>query len=57
LRSRSAKFAAETDEASRIAELACSLLDRGLADRPGALRLVGVGVSGLSRYRQLSLDD
>jgi DNA polymerase IV len=57
LRSRSATLAAETDEAGRIAELACSLLDRGLADRPGALRLVGVGVSGLSRYRQLSLDD
>jgi DNA polymerase IV len=56
LRSRSATLAAETDEPGRIAELACSLLDRGLADRPGALRLVGVGVSGLSRYRQLSLD-
>ena len=56
LRSRSATLAAETDEAGRIGELACSLLDRGLADRPGALRLVGVGVSGLSRYRQLSLD-
>jgi DNA polymerase-4 len=56
LRSRSATLAAETDEADRIGELACSLLDRGLADRPGALRLVGVGVSGLSRYRQLSLE-
>jgi DNA polymerase-4 len=56
LRSRSATLAAETDEAGRIGELACSLLDRGLADRPGALRLVGVGVSGLSRYRQLSLE-
>ena len=32
-------------------------LDRGLRDRPGALRLVGVGVSGLSPYRQLSLDE
>jgi DNA polymerase-4 len=57
LRSRSATLAAETDDAGRIAELACSLLDRGLADRPGALRLVGVGVSGLSRFRQLSLVD
>ena len=57
LRSRSATLSAETDEAERIGELACSLLDRGLADRPGALRLVGVGVSSLSRFRQLSLDD
>src|SRR5207248_1103441 len=37
-----------------IAELACGLLDRALSDRPGALRLVGVGVSGLSDYRQLA---
>src|SRR5204863_53851 len=39
----------------RIGELACRLLDRGLRDRPGALRLVGVGVSGLAAYRQLAL--
>jgi DNA polymerase IV len=57
LRSRSATLSAETDEAERIGDLACSLLDRGLTDRPGALRLVGVGVSSLSRFRQLSLDD
>ena len=38
------------DEPERIGELACSLLDRGLRDRPGALRLVGVGVSGLTVY-------
>jgi len=31
------------------------LLDRALADRPGALRLVGVGVSGLEDHRQLAL--
>ena len=36
---------------------ACALLDRGLRDRPGALRLVGVGLSGLSDYRQLSLEE
>ena len=42
---------------TRIGELACSLLDRGLRDRPGALRLVGVGVSGLSGHRQLSLEE
>ena len=45
------------DDPERIGELACALLDRGLRDRPGALRLVGVGVSGLSDYRQLSLDE
>ena len=33
------------------------LLDRGLRDRPGALRLVGVGVSGLTAVRQLTLDE
>ena len=45
------------DDPDRIGELACALLDRGLRDRPGALRLVGVGLSGLSDYRQLSLDE
>jgi DNA polymerase-4 len=56
LRSRSTTLAAPIDEAERIGELACRLLDRGLRDRPGALRLVGVGVSGLSDHRQLTLD-
>jgi DNA polymerase-4 len=55
IRSRSTSLEVPIDEAERIAELACSLLDRGLRDRPGALRLVGVGVSGLVEYRQLSL--
>jgi hypothetical protein len=40
-----------------IGDVACGLLDRGLRDRPGALRLVGVGVSGLSPYRQLTLEE
>jgi hypothetical protein len=44
------------DDAGQIADLACRLLDRGLRDRPGALRLVGVGVSGLVAFRQLALD-
>ena len=57
IRSRSTTLAAPIDEAERIAELACRLLDRGLRDRPGALRLVGVGVSGLSEHRQLTLDE
>jgi hypothetical protein len=44
------------DAPEAIGELACSLLDRGLSDRPGALRLVGVGVSGLADFRQLALE-
>ena len=44
-----------TDDVDRIAELACALLDRALADRPGALRLVGVGLSGLEAHRQLTI--
>jgi DNA polymerase-4 len=57
IRSRSTSLDVGIDDADRIGELACSLLDRGLRDRPGALRLVGVGVSGLSDFRQLSLED
>ena len=57
IRSRSTSLDVGIDDAARIGELACALLDRGLRDRPGALRLVGVGVSGLSDYRQLSLDE
>ncbi len=56
IRSRSTTLPAPVDEADRIGDLACGLLDRGLRDRPGALRLVGVGVSGLSDYRQLTLE-
>jgi DNA polymerase IV len=56
IRSRSTTLAAAIDDDATIAELACALLDRGLRDRPGALRLVGVGVSGLSDFRQLTLD-
>ena len=56
IRSRSTTLPAPIDEAERIGELACRLLDRGLRDRPGALRLVGVGVSGLSDFRQLTLE-
>jgi DNA polymerase-4 len=56
IRSRSTTVAAAVDDDETIAELACALLDRGLRDRPGALRLVGVGVSGLSDHRQLTLD-
>jgi hypothetical protein len=44
-----------TDDAGRIGELACSLLDRALRDRAAPLRLIGVGVSGLEEHVQLSL--
>jgi DNA polymerase-4 len=57
LRSRSTTLQAPIDEPGRIGDLACQLLDRGLRDRPGALRLVGVGVSGLTAVRQLTFDE
>lgn len=55
IRSRSTTLPVGTDDADRIWELACALLDRALADRPGALRLVGVGLSGLETHRQLTI--
>jgi DNA polymerase-4 len=55
IRSRSTSLPVGTDDGERIGELACAMLDRALADRPGALRLVGVGVSNLDPYRQLAL--
>jgi DNA polymerase-4 len=57
IRTRSTTLPAAVDESGVIADVACSLLDRGLRDRPGALRLVGVGVSGLSPHRQLTLEE
>ncbi len=55
IRTRSTSLRVGIDDASKIGELACALLDRALADRPGALRLVGVGVSGLTSHQQLAL--
>jgi DNA polymerase-4 len=55
IRTRSTSLPVPIDDGRRIGELACALLDRGLRDRPGALRLVGVGVSGLAAYQQLPL--
>ncbi len=55
IRTRSATLPVGTDDAVRIGELACRLLDRALAERPGPLRLVGVGVSGLEDHLQLTL--
>jgi DNA polymerase-4 len=56
IRSRSTSLQVGIDDPDEIGRLACRLLDRGLRDRPGALRLVGVGVSGLAAYRQLALE-
>src|SRR5438876_8526478 len=42
IRSRSVSLHSGVDTAETIADLACSLLDRGVRDRPGAVRLVGV---------------
>jgi DNA polymerase IV len=55
IRSRSTSLRVGIDDADQIADLACGLLDRALEDRPGALRLVGVGVSGLASHQQLAL--
>ncbi len=55
IRSRSTTLPAGIDDAETIGDLACSLLDRALRDRPGPLRLVGVGVSNLEPFRQLAI--
>jgi DNA polymerase IV len=55
IRTRSTSLPVGTDDGTRIGEIACALLDRALGDRPGPLRLVGVGVSGLAEHAQLSL--
>src|SRR5437899_3360384 len=55
IRTRSTSLPVGIDDAERIGELACGLLDRALRDRPGPLRLVGVGLSGLEEHVQLSL--
>jgi DNA polymerase IV len=55
IRTRSTSLQVGTDDAARIGTLACDLLDRALRERPGPLRLVGVGVSGLADHVQLSL--
>lgn len=55
IRSRSTSLPVGTDDAGRIGDLACALLDRALDDRPGALRLVGVAVSNLETFQQLTI--
>jgi DNA polymerase-4 len=55
IRSRSSTVAAGLDDGMEIGDIACTLLDRALAERPGPLRLVGVGVSNIEPFRQLAL--
>ncbi len=43
------------DDAEAIGTLACELLDRALRQRPGPIRLAGVGVAGFDRHKQLVL--
>jgi hypothetical protein len=55
IRTRSSSLEIGIADAQRIGSLACSLLDRALAERPAPLRLVGVGLSGLTDHAQLEL--
>ena len=52
IRTRSLTLDVPVDDAETIGDVACRLLDRALEDRPGALRLVGVGVKGLEAEAQ-----
>ena len=54
---RSHSLTVGTDDGDEVAALACALLDKALTDRPEAIRLAGVGVSGLERHKQLTLLD
>ena len=52
IRTRSLTLDVAVADAETIGDVACRLLDRALDDRPGALRLVGVGVKGLEESAQ-----
>jgi DNA polymerase IV len=54
IRTRSLTLDVAVDDAATIGDIACRLLDRALAERPGALRLVGVGLKGFEGHRQLA---
>jgi DNA polymerase-4 len=54
-RSRSTTLPLSIDDTAAIADHACLLLDYALAAKPGPLRLLGVSVSNLSQYTQLTL--
>jgi DNA polymerase IV len=55
IRTRSLTLDVPIDDAQTIGDVACRLLDRALAERPGALRLVGVGLKGFEAHAQLAL--
>jgi DNA polymerase-4 len=55
IRTRSLTLDVAVADAETIGEVACRLLDRALEDRPGALRLVGIGVKGLEERAQAQL--
>lgn len=55
VRTRSTTLIHSIDDARRIGDLGCLLLDYALAERDAPLRLVGVSVSNLSSYMQLEL--
>ena len=55
IRTRSLTMDVAVDDAATIGDVACRLLDRALADRPGALRLVGLGLKGFENHTQLAL--
>jgi DNA polymerase-4 len=55
IRTRSLTLDVAVGDAETIGDVACRLLDRALEDRPGALRLVGVGVRGLEEHAQLAI--
>jgi DNA polymerase-4 len=55
IRTRSLTLDVAVDDAETIGDVACRLLDRALDDRPGALRLVGVGLKGLGAREQAQL--
>jgi DNA polymerase-4 len=55
IRTRSLTLDVAVDDAETIGDVACRLLDRALDDRPGALRLVGVGLKGLEAREQAQL--
>ena len=56
IRTRSLTLDVAVDDAETIGDVACRLLDRALADRPGPLRLVGVGLKGLEGHTQLAFN-
>ena len=55
IRTRSLTLDVAVADSETIGDVACRLLDRALEDRPGALRLVGVGVRGLEEHAQLAI--